>query len=196
MYGRITEHTFYSFSPKLPAKAAYGISEARSTFQRIPRMNHEVSLARLLSQIPQPNHRVQPQTQARGTFGALALEGLRLLAAEILFGVFERILDRPAVGITSYDLGWGHPHIGRKKKVVSFFAFRIPADNQQYRLLRNPVPQQNFRVNQSGSAFASFADFYLLPMANTFGQFLRTENSFAFLRGRPRSFFLGVTGRS
>jgi len=27
---------------------------------------------------------------------------------------------------------------------------------------------------------ASFADFYLLPMANTFGQFLWTENSFAF----------------
>ncbi len=191
MYGRITEHTLYSFSPKLATKAGYGISEARPTLQRIPRMNHEVSLARLLLQVPQPNHRVQPQTQARGSFGALTFEGLRLLTAEILLGVFERIFDCPAVRITSYDLGWGHGQIGRKKEIALFFALRIPADDQQYRLLRNSIPQQNFRVNQPDSVFASFADFYFLPMANTFGQFLRTENSFAFFARTPTTFLLG-----
>jgi len=191
MYGRVTEHTFYSFSPKCPAKAAYCVREARSTLQWVPGMNHEVLFARLLFQVPQPNHRVQPQAQARGTFGALALERLRLLAAEKLFGVFERILDRPAVRITFYNLGWGHSQIGSKKEIVFFFAFRIPADNQQYRLLRNSVPQQNYRVNQSDSAFASFADFYLLPMVNTFGQFLRTENSLAFFARTAAEFLLG-----
>ena len=180
MYGIITEHTLYSFTPKLATQAGYGIGEARPALQRIPGMNHEVLLARLLLQVPQPNHRIQPQAQARGTFGALAFEGLRLLTAKILLGVFERILDRPAVGIAFYNLGWGHGHIGGKEKVVFFFALRIPADNQKYRLLRNSVPQQNSRVNQSDSVFASFADFYLLPMANIFGQFLRTENSLAF----------------
>jgi len=190
MYGRNTEHTFYSFSPKLPAKAAYRIREAWPTLQRIPGLNHEVLLARLLLQVPQPNHRVQPQTQARSTFGALTLERLRLLTAEILFGVFERILDRPAVGIASYDLGGRHPHIGGKEKVVFFFAFRIPADHQQYGLLRNSVPQQNFRVNQSGPVFPSFADFYLLPMANRFGHFLRTEKSLAFFARTAATFLL------
>ena len=195
MYGRITEHTFYSFSPKFPAKAAYGIGEARSTLQRIPRTNHEVSLARLLLLVPQPNQRVQPQAQTRGTFGAWALERLRLLAAEILFGVFEGLFDRPAVGITFYHFGWGDGHIGRKEKVVFFFAFRIPADDQQYGLLRNPVPQQNSRVNQSNSAFASFADFYLLPMANTFGHFLWTGKSFAFFARATAAFLLGRKGQ-
>ena len=191
MYGRFTEHTFYSFSPKLPAKAAYRISEARPTLQWIPGLNHEVLLARLLLQVPQPNHRIQPQAQARGSFGALALERLGFLAAEILFGVLERILDRPAVGITFDHLGWGHGHIGGKEKIVFLFAFRVPADHQQYRLLRNSVPQQNFRVNQSGSVFASFADFHLLPMANTFGHFLRTEKSFAFFARTAPEFLLG-----
>ena len=191
MYGRITEHTFYSFSPQLATQAGYGIDEARPALQRIPGMNHEVSLTRLLLQVPQPNHRVQPQAQARGSFGAFALEGLRLLTAEILLGVFERILDRPTAGITAYHLGWRHGHIGRKKEVVFFFAFRVPTDNQQYGLLRNSVPQQNSRVNQSDSVFASFADLYLLPMANTFGQFLRTENSFAFFARATAVFLFG-----
>ena len=127
MNGRITEHIFYSFSPKLSAKATQSVRKARSCFLPVPRLNPEVSRSGFLPEIPQPYHRIQTKTYCGGSFGALALVRLRLLAAQKLFCVFERVLDGPSVVVTFQNLGSGHRQICRKKKIVSFFAERVSA---------------------------------------------------------------------
>jgi hypothetical protein len=52
----------------------------------------------------------------------LAFPGLRLLAAKRLLGILERVLDAPATGKTANDLGRRKFQVGRKEKVVLFFA--------------------------------------------------------------------------
>lgn len=102
MYGRNSEHRFYSFTPKCAAQATQRVGKARRGFQWVPRLNDKVTFVGLLQQIPQPNHGVQPLAQIRRPFGAFALECLRMLTTEKLLGVFERIFYRPAIGVT-YD---------------------------------------------------------------------------------------------
>lgn len=134
MYGRNTEHTLYSLTPKLAAKATQRIRKARSQLLTVPRRNNETSLSGLLLEIPQPNHRVQPKTQSSGTFRAFGFVHLRLLTAEKLFGIFECIFYLPAVCVAGQYFGRVHRYIGGGKEVVFFFAIRVSTDNQQYRL--------------------------------------------------------------
>ena len=175
MYGPNTEHAFYSFTPKFATQAGYRVGEAGRALQRIPRLDDKVTVVRFLLEIPQPHHRVQPQTQSGGSFGALAFEGLRLLAAEKLLGVFEGVFDGPAVGKAADHLGRMHRHVGGEEKVVFFFALGIAADHQQDRLLPNAIPENLSSVNQSGLDLATLANLYLLPMANIVGHFFRAE---------------------
>src|SRR4030067_1225268 len=122
IYGGNPEHTFYSLTPKLTPKAPQRIGKARRHLLRIPRRNDETSSFGLLLEIPEPHHRVQPKTQSRRPLRTLAFVGLRLLAAEKLLGLFEGILDRPAVGVAGQDVGRVHCHVGGETEIVFFFA--------------------------------------------------------------------------
>lgn len=101
MYGGNTEHTFYSLTPKLSPKAIQRIGKARSQLPMVPRLNEKISLSRLLLEIPEPNHRVQPKTQSRSTFRPFGFVSLRLLRTEKLLVVFEGIFYRPSLQIVS-----------------------------------------------------------------------------------------------
>jgi len=151
MYGRNTEHTFYSLTPKLAAKATQRIGKARSQLLRVPRRNNEISLAGLLLEIPEPNHRVQPKTQSGGTLRAFGFVGLSAcggLTAEKLFGIFECIFYRPAVCVAGQYFGRIHRHIGGEKEVVFFFAGWVSSDNQQDRLTEALQGRRDARVRQ------------------------------------------------
>jgi len=65
MKGRGSEHTFYFVPPKVAAQADEGVGKACREVEGIPWLNDEVAGVRCLEQVPQPDHRVQPQTQAR-----------------------------------------------------------------------------------------------------------------------------------
>jgi hypothetical protein len=194
MNGRITEHIFYSFSPKLSAEAVQSVRKARSRFLAIPRLNPEGSGSGFLSEIPQPHHRIQTQTQRCGSFWSLTFVRLGLLATQKLFCIFERILDGPSVVVTFQNPGGGHRQIGRKKKIVSFFSGWISAYYKQYRLMRNPIPYYLTSINQSLYRFASLAKLYLLPIANIRSHLLRVGQTFALL-ARSASCFLSSFGR-
>ena len=183
MNGRITEHIFYSFSPKLPSEATQSVRKARSCFLPVPWLNPESSRPGFLSEIPKPNHRIQAQAYRCGSIWSLTLVRLRLLAAQKLFRVFERILDGPSVVVTFQNLSCGHRQIGRKKKIVSFFAERVSAYYKQYRLMRNPVPYYLTNINQSFHRFASLTKLYLLPVVNIRRHLLWVGKAFAFLAG-------------
>ena len=157
MNGRCTEHTFYSFTPKITPKGGQRVGEAGSGLVRVPRPNHKIVFVALLQQIPQPHHRIQPKAQAGCSFGAFAFERLRLLATQELFGILERILDRPAVGVAAYHFGGSHRHVGGQKKIVFLFARGVAADYQKNRLVQNAVPQNNFGVNPPSAHFSAFA---------------------------------------
>jgi hypothetical protein len=124
----------------------------------------------------------------------LTLVRLRLLAAQKLFCVFERVLDSPSVVVTFQNLDGGHCQIGRKEKIVSFFASRVSAYYKQYRLMRNPIPYYLTGINQSLYCFASLAKLYLLPVVDIRSHLLRVGKAFAFL-ARPASGFLSSFGR-
>ena len=124
MNGRITEHIFYSFSPKLTPQTTQSVCEARSCFLPVPRLHPESSRFGFLPEIPQPHHRIQRQPHRRGSFRPLPFVGLGFLAAQKLFGVLERVLDSPSVVVTFQNLFGSHRQIGCKKKVVSFFTPR------------------------------------------------------------------------
>ena len=153
MNGRITEHIFYSFSPKLTPQTTQSVRKAWSRFLPVPRLNPESSHPGLLPEIPQPHHRIQTQTQRRRSFGALSLVCLRLLSTQKLFCIFERVLDGPSIVVTLQHLGSSHCQICRKKKIVSFFASWVSAYYKQYRLMRNPVPYYLTGINQSLCCF-------------------------------------------
>jgi len=178
MYGRNTEHTFYSLTPKLAAKATQRIRKARSQLLTVPRLNSEISSSGLLLEIPQPNHRVQPKTQSGGTLWTFGFVGLRLLTAEKLFGVFECIFYRPAVCVAGQYFGRLHRHIGCEKEVVFFFAIRVSTDNQQDRLAAHRVPENHTSINQAVDGLASLTKCNRLPILNVsghlfqFGKFL------------------------
>ena len=194
MNGRIPEHIFYSLTPKLASEAVQSVHKAWSCFLPVPRLNPESSRSGFLSQIPQPHHRIQTQTQRRSSFWALALVRLRLLAAQKLFRVFECVLDGPSVVVAFQNLGCAHGQIGRKKKIVSFFAERVSAYYKQYRLMRNPIPYYLTCINQSFYCFASLTKLYLLPVVNIRSHLLRVGKAFAFL-ARSASCFLSSFGR-
>jgi hypothetical protein len=97
MYGRIPEHIFYSFSPKLATQTRYRIGEAGDYFLAVPRLHDEITVCGFLLEIPQPHYRIQPQAQTCRPFGTFALECLRLLTAQQLLGVFESIFYGPTV---------------------------------------------------------------------------------------------------
>ena len=166
MYDPFTEHGFYLGLPKHATQAAQGIGKAGRCLVGIPRPDDESTLMMLLLQVPQPYHRVQPQAQGRGPFGALTCPGLRLLAAQQLFDVFEGVLDAPAVGEVADHLGWLHCQIGGKEKVVFFFAHRVAADDQQHRLFGDMIPQHLSGIDQSFAGVAAFAGRHRLPMTN------------------------------
>ena len=189
MNGRIPEHIFYSFRPKLASEAVQSIRKARSGFLFVPRLSPKVSRSGFLSEIPQPNHRIQTQTQRRSSFGPLALVRLRLLAAQKLFCIFERVFNGPSVVVTFQNLGSGHRQIGRKKKIVSFLASRVSADNQKHRFFRNGIPNYMSNINQSFHHFASLTELYLLPVVNIRYHLLWGGKALAFL-ARSASGFL------
>lgn len=59
-----------------------------------------------------PDRGVQPERERGGAFGSGTAPGLRLFAAEVLLGVAEGDLDRPAAGVTSRDLGAAGGQVG------------------------------------------------------------------------------------
>ena len=189
MNGRITEHIFYSLAPELTSQTAQSVRKARSCFLPVPRLNPERPYFGFLPEIPQPHHRIQTQTQRRRSFRALALVRLRFLAAQKLFGVFERVFDRPSVVVAFQNLCGRHRQIGGKKKIVPFFAARVSADDKQYRLMRNPIPYDLTGIHQSLDLFASLTKFDLLPISNIRSHFLWVGKTFAFL-ARSASGFL------
>ena len=105
MYGRISEHQFYSFPPKPATQTRHRIGEAGRCFPIVPGLHQEIPMSGFLREIPQPHRRVQPQTQSRRPFGTLAFEGLRFLTAEPLLGVLEGVLNGPGVVVTFQQLG-------------------------------------------------------------------------------------------
>jgi hypothetical protein len=170
MYGRIPEHTIYSFSPKLATQTRYRIGEAGHVLLTVPRLDHEITGCGFLLEIPHPNHRVQPQTQACRPFGTLPFEGLRLLTAEQLLGVLERIFDGPAVVVTFQHLFGRHLQIGGKEEIVLLFAVRVSTDYQQNRCAADRIPQNHSCINQPLDRFASLAKGDGFPVLNTIGQ--------------------------
>ena len=130
MYARIPEHTFYSLTPKFATQTTQSICEAWSALLTIPRLDKIISLTGFLIDVPQPYHRIEPQTQGRSTFGTLSLIGLRLLGSQRLLGLLERIFNGPAITITTQHLGCGHLKISGKKEVIFFFTLWVSADDQ------------------------------------------------------------------
>jgi len=183
---------FYSFGPKFATQAPQSVGKAGCTLVGIPRGNHEGAFVAFLQQIPQPNHRVQPQAQAGRSFGALAFERLGLLAPHELLGIFEGVFDGPAVGVIPNHGGRVHCHIGGEKKIVFLFAFRVAADHQQDGLMQNAIPQDDLGVNQPGAHLAAFANFDTLPVLHPWRHFFWRRQPFALGARSARSFCLGL----
>lgn len=62
----------------------------------------------------------------------MSFPGLRLLAAQGLFDVFESVFDRPSSAIACHDFFRGSGKVGGEEEVVLFLAFRISADHQEH----------------------------------------------------------------
>ena len=157
MYEPFTEHKFNSIPPKHTAKAVQRICKARSRLARIPRLNKKISPLRFLLKIPQPDCRINPQTQRCRSLGAFAFPDLRFLAAYKLLGIFEGILDAPSARKTAYHLASSKTQIRGKEKVVFLFACRVSTYYQKHRFLRYPVPYNFSGIYKAFSALASFA---------------------------------------
>jgi hypothetical protein len=71
---------------------------------------------------PRPDQRIQHQPNHGDALGAFPRPTLRLLDPEELFGIFEGVLDGPATGEGSDDLGRPHRKIGGEKEVEHRFA--------------------------------------------------------------------------
>jgi hypothetical protein len=194
MNGRITEHIFYSLAPKLTPQAAQRIGEAGSCFLSVPGLNPESSYPGFLPEIPQPHNRIKSQAQRCCSFGSPAFVGLRLLATEKLFGIFESILYGPSVVVAFQNFFGCHRQVGGKKEIVSFFSGWVPAYHKQYRLMTNPIPYYLTGINQSLYHSAPLAKLYKFPILNIRSHLLRTGKAFAFL-ARSASGFLSFLGR-
>ena len=147
----------------------------------IPRLYNEVSLTGSLLKIPQPDTRIQPETQRRSAFRSLAFVGLRFLAAYKLLGIFESILDAPSARKTSYHLGSSKTQIRGKEKVVLLLACRVSTDYQKHWFLRYPVPYNFSGIYKAFSSLASFASFDKPEVVNSFGHLFGGWQLFAFL---------------
>jgi len=159
----IAEHYNNSFVPQCPPQCGQCILKTRMALGGIPRHNRDTVFPIPISDIPCPHHRIQPQTYHCRTLGTLAFPRLRLLAAQKLLGIFERILDAPATGKTTNDFGRRQLQICCKEKIVLLFAQRVAAYYQQYRSMRNLVPDYHPCVYQPLPGLASFLSFYTLP---------------------------------
>ena len=177
MYEPFTEHKFNSIPPKHTAKAAQRIRKARSRLARIPGLNKKVSPLRFLLKIPQPDCRINPQTQRCCSLGAFAFPSLKFLAAYNLLCIFESILDAPSARKAAYHLGSSKAQIRGKEKVVFLFACRVPTDYQKHRFLRYPVPDNLSGIYKAFSVLASFAGLSPQPVGYSFRQFFRTGRS-------------------
>ena len=92
--------------------------------------------------MPEPNQRVEPEGESGRTFRAWVFPDLRVLSAQVLFGVLKGILDRPAFPVLLQDLDGCALKIGGKEEIVWFFARRVAADDQQNGLLgANAIPE-------------------------------------------------------
>src|SRR4030042_171824 len=161
-----SEHRYYSLTPQATPKTGQSILEAGTFLLRIPGGSRDPVLPALGAQVPQPHDRTQPQTQHRRPLGPLSLPRLRLLASHELFGVLEGVLDTPATGESPDHLGRLQRHIGAEEEIVSFFAHRVPADDQQHGLLRDPVPHHRLGVDQTLPDLAPFRRGDRLPRAD------------------------------
>ena len=164
---------FYSHRPKLASQTTQRIGEAGGGLLAVPRLNEEVSLLWFLLEIPQPRYRIEPKAQPGCPFRALSLVGLRLLAAQMLLGVFECIFDSPAVAITFQYFGLTHRHIGCKQEVVFLFAIWIPADDQQNRFVGYGIPQHDASIHQTLDGCTSLAECNFFPILNRGRHLLR-----------------------
>jgi len=155
----------------------------------IPRLNKKVSPLRFLPKIPQPDYRIDPETQRCRSLGAFAFPSLRLLAAYKLLGIFESILDAPSVRKAVYQLGSSKIQIRGKEKIVFLFACRVSTDYQKHRFLRYPVPYNFSGIYKPFSALASFAGLDKLEVVNSFGHLFGSRQLFAFLARSASSLF-------
>ena len=158
MYGRISEHQFYLFSPQTASQTRDCVGKAGHRFLTIPQLHQKTAVLGFLSQIPQPHHRVQPQAQCRRLFGTLAFEDLRFLAAEQLFGVLEGFFDGLAVGAAFQYLLGRHAQIGGKEEVGFFFGMRVSTDGQSNGLAADRIPQNHMGINQPFDRLAVLAN--------------------------------------
>jgi len=162
-YGVIAEHCNNSSPPQYPPQSGQRILEARTTLRWIPRYARQAGFSITIPDIPRPYQRIHPQAYHCRSLRPLAFPGLRLFAAQRLFGILERILDTPATGKTADDLGWRQLQIGRKEKIVLFLAHRVAAYYQQYRTVRNLVPDDHLGIHQPPLGFAPFPSLYTAP---------------------------------
>lgn len=166
MYGIIPEHHNNSLSPQNFLQGSQRVGEAGCDFVHIPQLNSERSFGGRLLTEPQPDHRIQPESQRCCSLGAFSRPHLQLLRAKMLFGIFESIFDSPAVGVGGKHVGDFHFHVGREKIIVSFFAVQIPRDDQQHQRLADVVPKHLARINQPCDHLATSHKTYRRPFAN------------------------------
>jgi len=89
------EHRYYSFAPQVTAKCCQRVLETGVDLSRIPGRDGDVASPTPPTQILQPDHRTEPQTQHGRPLGAWPLPGLKFLASNKLFRVLEGVLHLP-----------------------------------------------------------------------------------------------------
>jgi hypothetical protein len=173
------EHIIYSLLPDIAAKRRQRIGEARSAFLTIPRQMWQLLPEPWVLKVPEPHHRIEKQTQRGGSLRTLSFEGLRLLSAEKLLGIFERILDAPSSGISTDNLLWRQGQIRRYEEIVFFLLCRVSADDQHNRSFGDVIPYNLSRPDQTFSLFSAFDGDNLLEIPDGFDKFERFWQQFA-----------------
>ena len=188
MYARIAEHSFYSFTPEFATQTAQRICKAWGALLAVPRLNPVGLLTGFLIDVPQPYHRIEPETQSGSSFRAFCLIALWLLGSQRLLGLLEGIFNGPAITITAQHLGGGHLNIRSKKEVIFFLALRVSADDKLNRLSRNRRPKHDTSIYQTFNHGASLRKDDGFPVLNMCGHFFELGQFLSFGAGTAPTF--------
>jgi hypothetical protein len=146
--------------------------------------------------MPEPDQRVEPEGESGRTFWARVFPDLRILSAQVLFGVFKGILNGPAFPILLQDLDGRALKIGGKEEIVWLFARRVAADDQQKGLLgANAIPEDLLGVDEAVKEFAPAVDGCLLPRTTVLDGLLGRGQRAAFGAGPVAARLAEARGR-
>ena len=159
----IAEHYNNSFPPQHPSQCSQCILETRKGFGGIPLYDRQSDFPIAIADIPLPHHRIQSQSYHCRPLLPLPLPRLWFIAAQILLGVFESILDAASPFKTADDLFRRQFQIIRKVKFVLFVGRSVASDYQHERVMRNFVPQQPSCIHPPLFRFSSFQSLYTAP---------------------------------